>query len=160
MKPTIPYPPALATTLLAALLLLPGCGTLGEPAAVSVLDPGMRIAAQARQLLGTPYRYGGNGPRGFDCSGLVQYTHRLAGISVPRTTRGQLAAARAVSRSQLRVGDLIFFRLSGRRKVSHVGIYVGQRRMIHAPSSGKRVAYASIDQDYWRQHIIKVGRLY
>jgi len=108
--------------------------------------------------MGTPYRYGGSDPReGFDCSGLVQYTHRQAGIAVPRTARAQYNASRPVSRRQLRPGDLVFFRIDGRR-ISHVGIYLGDGRFIHAPSSGQKVTTARLDDPYWRRHYSGAGR--
>lgn len=98
--------------------------------------------------IGRPYRYGGASPgEGFDCSGLVEYVFDRAGLQVPRDTRGQIAAVRRVSRSELRAGDLVFFRL-GRRRL-HVGIVVDGGRMVHAPSSGGRVEIVSLDSPYW-----------
>ncbi len=146
------------------LLALSGCGSapviptgVGRPSAQPTL--GQRIVAEARELLGTPYRYGGATPRGFDCSGLVYYTHRKVGLAVPRSTREQLARARPVSPSRLQLGDLVFFRLSW-RKVSHVGIYAGNNRFIHAPTSGKRVSIASLENDYWEKRLVAAGRFY
>ena len=115
---------------------------------------GLDIAAG---LLGVPYQYGGASPRGFDCSGLVYYSYRKAGIQVPRTTGAQFHYARPVQRSRLRPGDLLFFRLTS-RAVSHVGIYAGNSRFIHAPSRGKRVSYGSLDNPYWQQRIVAAGR--
>ena len=116
--------------------------------------PGVRIAVS---YLGTPYRYGGSNPRGFDCSGLVYYSYRKAGIHVPRTTRDQLSAANRVRMSQLSPGDLLFFKI-GRGDVSHVAIYTGEGRFIHAPSSGKRVSYGSMSNDYWKNRLVAAGR--
>ncbi|MGW2208380.1 NlpC/P60 family protein [Streptomyces sp. NPDC001781] len=98
--------------------------------------------AYAYRKLGSPYVWGATGPDAFDCSGLIQAAYRSAGISLPRTTYAQINAGRRVSRSQLRPGDLVFF-YSG---VSHVGIYVGGGRMIHAPNPSAPVRVASIDQ--------------
>ena len=109
-------------------------------------------------MVGTPYRYGGAGPQGFDCSGLVYYSYRKAGIAVPRGTGEQYRQSRRVKLSRLQPGDLIFFRIS-RDRLSHVGIYAGSGRFIHAPSSGKRVAYASLDNPYWEARVIGAGRL-
>jgi murein DD-endopeptidase len=117
-----------------------------------------RVAAIADDMVGTPYRYGGADPRGFDCSGLVYYVYRQAGAEAPRTTSDQYRQSRRVRLSRLLPGDLLFFRMS-RRKPSHVGIYVGHGRFVHAPSSGKAVDYASLDDDYWREHLIGTGRL-
>jgi cell wall-associated NlpC family hydrolase len=122
-------------------------------------EKGYRIASIAKQQLGRPYRYGGLGRKGFDCSGLVHYAHRAAGVRVPRMTRQQYRAARRVALEDLHPGDLLFFRLSG-FKVSHVGIYTGGGRFVHAPSSGKRVMVSSLGNDYWRKHLVRGGRLY
>ncbi len=113
--------------------------------------------AVATRLLGTPYRYGGSSPRGFDCSGLVQYAYRQAGVPVPRTTTAQRRHATPVTLTRIQPGDLLFFK-HGSRKVSHVGIYTGNGQFIHAPSSGKRVSYASLDNPYWQQRLIDAGR--
>ena len=141
--------------ILLIIALQAGCGSL-PPAHSQASD---RIVYYARSLVGKPYRYGGNTPAGFDCSGFIQYTYRQAGISVPRTTHDQLRLSRNVKRSRLQPGDVIFFRLDG-PKVSHVGIYIGGKRMIHAPSSGKLVSYARLDNGYWERHIVKTGRFY
>ena len=117
-----------------------------------------RVTAIADEMVGAPYRYGGADPRGFDCSGLVYYVYRQAGAEAPRTTTEQYRQSQRVRLSRLLPGDLLFFRMS-RRKPSHVGIYVGHGRFVHAPSSGKAVDYASLDDDYWREHLIGTGRL-
>lgn len=122
-------------------------------------DPGTSIASLANSQLGARYKYGGHSPQGFDCSGLVYYTHSQLGISVPRTAHDQAQRATPVAYKKLRKGDLLFFRIYGKR-ITHVGIYAGNSRFIHAPSSGKRVSYASIDDRYWRRRLVKTGRLY
>ncbi|WP_199779865.1 C40 family peptidase [Streptomyces sp. LaPpAH-108] len=98
--------------------------------------------AYAYRKLGSPYVWGATGPNAFDCSGLIQAAYRSAGISLPRTTYAQINAGRRVSRSQLRPGDLVFF-YSG---VSHVGLYIGNGRMIHAPNPSAPVRIAPISQ--------------
>jgi murein DD-endopeptidase len=123
---------------------------------------GAVIAQQALAQVGTPYRYGGADPRrGFDCSGLVTYVHASEGVSVPRTAAAQFAAARKVAVADLRAGDLVFYRLvPGSREVTHVGIYTGQGRFVHAPQSGKLVGAASLDDAYYRERFAGAGRLY
>lgn len=118
--------------------------------------PGARIAITQ---LGAPYRYGGASPRGFDCSGLVYYAYRQAGIRVPRTTRAQLRNAVQVPRSGMQPGDLVFFKLD-RRPVSHVGIYTGNNRFVHAPSSGKQVTLATMNDPYWQARFVIAGRYF
>ncbi|MGY2077048.1 C40 family peptidase [Blastococcus sp. SYSU DS0828] len=90
---------------------------------------------------GKPYVWAATGPSAFDCSGLTSYAYRAAGISLPRASRNQAATGQSVSRDQLRPGDLVFFY----SPVSHVGIYIGDGQMVHAPTSGDVVKVASID---------------
>ncbi|WP_077801173.1 C40 family peptidase [Streptomyces sp. JHA26] len=116
-----------------------------EGLSVSAQAPNSRAAAAvayAYRKLGSPYVWGASGPDAFDCSGLVQAAYRAAGVSLPRTTYAQIGAGRRVSRSELAPGDLVFF-YSG---ISHVGIYVGNGRMIHAPNPSAPVRVAPVDQ--------------
>ena len=125
-----------------------------------VAEKGYKIAQLAKSLQGSPYRYGGNSPKhGFDCSGLVYYTHEKFGLRVPRTSRQQFNAAKPISRKELLSGDLVFFILD-KREISHVGIYVGGGRFIHAPKSGKKVTSSSLSEPFWRTRIVGSGRLY
>ncbi|WP_166136538.1 C40 family peptidase [Nocardioides ochotonae] len=106
----------------------------------------------ARNQIGDRYRYGATGPDAFDCSGLTSYAFRKAGIKgIPRTSSAQAGWAKRISRSKMRRGDLVFFHNGGR--VYHVGIFTGvkdgKRRIIHAPSTGKRVQAAKIWTDSW-----------
>ena len=109
-------------------------------------------------MVGAPYRWGGSSPQGFDCSGLVYYSYQDAGISVPRTVTEQRKASAPIRLNDARPGDLLFFRI--RWKVSHVGIYTGDGQFVHAPSTGKRVVVASLNNEYYRKHLVSVGRLY
>jgi cell wall-associated NlpC family hydrolase len=108
-------------------------------------------------MIGKPYRYGGSSPRGFDCSGLVQYAYSSAGLKVPRTSRDQYGAATPISLTDAEPGDLLFFRYD--QKISHVAIYLGDERFVHAPSSGKQVSVASLKNPHYQQHFVRVGRL-
>jgi cell wall-associated NlpC family hydrolase len=108
-------------------------------------------------MIGKPYRYGGSSPRGFDCSGLVQYSYSSAGLKVPRTSREQYGAATPISLTDAEPGDLLFFRYD--QKISHVAIYLGDERFVHAPSSGKQVSVASLKNPHYQQHFVRVGRL-
>ena len=120
---------------------------------------GNKIATLAQSQLGAPYRYGGASPQGFDCSGLVYYTHKQFGVTTPRTSQAQFGLAKPVQLNRLASGDVIFFKLN-RQKISHVGIYVGIGRFIHAPTSGKKVAMNYLNDPYWKSRIISGGRLY
>ena len=119
------------------------------------------VIETAQTLLGTPYRYGGNSPKsGFDCSGFIQYTFKKEGISVPRTSREQYKSTFPISRRQLKPGDLVFFRAKYEHYVSHVGLYIGKGRFIHAASSGKQVSINRLDQEYWRRYYYSAGRIF
>lgn len=94
-----------------------------------------RAVAAAKNQIGDPYRYGGTGPGSFDCSGLVQYAWKKAGVKLPRVTNSQFARVRTkISWRNLKPGDLMFFNGLG-----HVGMYVGKGKMIHSPRTGERV---------------------
>ena len=151
--------PRMRRALLPAVLLvaLAAC-TPFQPGGPSG-DPGRAVLDAAESRLGAPYRYGGAGPDAFDCSGLVTYAYRQLGVAVPRTAAQQFAAATPVPRGELRPGDLVFFRLDG-RDVSHVGIYAGDERFVHAPQSGGNVRMARLDDDYFRRRYAGAGRLY
>lgn len=119
------------------------------------------LVAKAHLLLGTPYRYGGNRPStGFDCSGFVQYAHATVGIELPRTSRKQYRMGKQIKKRNLRAGDLVFFRIDTKKTISHVGIYIGNNKFIHAPSSGKRVSIARLDNPYWQQHYDSARRIF
>ncbi|MFG3252265.1 C40 family peptidase [Streptomyces sp. NPDC048172] len=113
-----------------------------KPAKTSVSGRAARAVAFARQALGKPYVWGATGPSGFDCSGLTLAAWKAAGVTLPRTTYTQINAGKRVARSALRPGDLVFFYSSR----SHVGLYIGGGRMIHAPRPGASVRVAPIDQ--------------
>ena len=139
------------------VLALAACGSNPSPDRPTS-SLGERAAAVAVDQVGTRYRYGGDSPQGFDCSGLVHYAYGQAGLNVPRTTGQLWAAAANVDRDDLRTGDLLFFRIDG--KMSHVGMYIGQRRFVHAPQSGRSVSVASLDAPFYRKALLRAGRIY
>jgi cell wall-associated NlpC family hydrolase len=93
-------------------------------------------------MRGTPYVWGGTTPHGFDCSGLMYWAFNKAGVSLPRTSSAQSAVGQPVSRNELRPGDLVFFY----SQVSHVGIYVGDGMVLHAPQSGDVVKISPLSR--------------
>ena len=111
----------------------------------------------AKSTIGVPYKWGGNNPReGFDCSGLMRYVHTNAlGLKIPRTAAQQRDRSRTISYAQLQPGDMLFFKTG--RKTNHVGIYVGNRQFVHAPSGGKRVKISTMDSPYWYKRFVKFG---
>ncbi|MGE8227040.1 MAG: C40 family peptidase [Stenotrophomonas sp.] len=162
----------LPATLL-TLALLTACGH-NPPKRGPAPDPGRNyspvapadpaaaasVLMRALGLVGTPYRYGGNTPEsGFDCSGLVTYVYRdMLALSLPRTSR-ELAAIQGpkIAPDRLTAGDLVFFGNKG--NVFHVGIYVGEGRFVHAPSTGGTVRLDHLDGAYWRDHYTGAKRV-
>jgi len=121
-------------------------------------DPKLsKVVDSARGLLGTPYRFGGTTPKGFDCSGFVRYNAQKAGASLPRTAREQYSATKAVDKGELKPGDLVFFNTRG-RGIGHVGIYVGDNKFIHAPNRRKDVQVTSLNNKYYKQRYVRGGR--
>ncbi|WP_355660697.1 C40 family peptidase [Halomonas salifodinae] len=143
-------------TLLLGLTLLGGCAGRDlalrddAPRGEALSLERALILSSARQALGTPYRFGGNTPRGLDCSGLVELSYRAAGIPVPRTADDQYRQLPAVR--EARPGDLLFF--GDRRKATHVGIYVGNGQMIHAPGRGRAVTQVPLEIAYWQERFL------
>jgi cell wall-associated NlpC family hydrolase len=143
--------------LLGAGLVTAGCAHEPSETRTPPVLAGGQAAATALTLVGTPYRYGGEDLKGVDCSGLVYYSYKRAGVRVPRTT-GELKRAATPVR-KMRKGDLVFFKQYGRR-YSHVGIYIGDDKFVHAPSTGKRVRTDSLLSPYWAQHFLDARRFY
>ena len=120
-----------------------------------------RAAIIAKKQLKIPYRWGGTSPKkGFDCSGLIQYSFKKANISLPRTAASQYKQTKRISLAQMQTGDLIFFHTRRRKqvRVNHVGIYLGKDQFIHAPRRGKTVTIAKLNK-YWKRKVVGVGRI-
>lgn len=123
----------------------------------SLLGAKNAAISSAKEQLGVRYLFGGTDPkRGFDCSGLIQYVYKHAGIETPRNTAGMYEHFRKTTTPE--PGDIIFFIING-RSVSHAGIYLGGNKMIHAPSSGKRVEITRIDTPYWQKRFHGFGKI-
>ena len=147
-----------AAPAMAAPLTIPGVGTFeipdipglpplnipGAPAPAAPLAPQVTPAAKAVQAaeskIGAPYVYGASGPDSFDCSGLIQWAYKQAGVSLPRTSYDQAAAGTPVSRDSLAPGDVVSF-YDG----SHSGMYIGNGNVVHASTSGVPVKVAPVD---------------
>jgi cell wall-associated NlpC family hydrolase len=145
--------------MICGLVGLAGCAVAPPVERVQVgAAEASRAAEQAAKMVGRPYRFGGASPAaGFDCSGLVYFSFRQVGIRLPRSTEDQLRASSPVAASELRHGDLLFFDQEG-KKNSHVGIYLGGGRFVHAPSSGKYVRTDELRSAYWSRHLSETRR--
>lgn len=127
----------------------------GDPSA----ELRQRLVDTARRFLGTPYRWGGESAKvGFDCSGLTMTVYRLNGLELPRNSRSQFRAGTPVDRSAIRMGDLVFFATGRGPRVSHVGIYSGRGRFIHAPGTGKRIRVESLSGGYYADRYVGARR--
>jgi cell wall-associated NlpC family hydrolase len=158
--------------LLTAATLLAACSTSRpRPAPAPTIrypTPAQRglarpndILFRAIGLVGTPYHWGGNTPEsGFDCSGLIDYVFReVAGVTLPRIVQDIYAVdLDSVPRDHLQSGDLVFFQTFG-AGASHIGIYVGQDRFVHAPNEGGTVRLDFLSNPYWTKHYVGARRV-
>ena len=119
------------------------------------------IVSTAHTFIGVPYRWGGASQRnGFDCSGLTMVVYRLNGLKLPHSSSKQFRLGRHIKRIRLAKGDLVFFATSGGRRVSHVGIYAGRGRFIHAPGRGKTIRVDSLSNNYYSRRYLGARRYY
>ena len=136
----------LLALMAASTVLAPSAEAGTPPAAVRAF--GVRATTVAANYAGTPYRWGGTTPRGFDCSGYTQYVYKKLGIKIPRTSQAQYNSSRKVGK-HVHPGDLIFFFRAGTRTVYHVGIYAGNDRIWHSPRPGSDVRKAKLWTTQW-----------
>jgi cell wall-associated NlpC family hydrolase len=143
------------------LVVLAGCATVSETKppeprptrAEAPNERGRRIVDVAMRFRGTPYRWGGTVPSGFDCSGFVRYVYSQVGVSLPHNAARQYEHGTPVPRERLEPGDLVFF--DGLR---HNGIYIGEGRFIHSRQTGKRVGIGDLDEDWYRTRWVGARR--
>jgi peptidoglycan endopeptidase LytE len=150
----------------APVVVKPGAGTpAGAPAPTpsavpptpSVTSP-TPLVATALALRGTPYRYGGSDPSGFDCSGLVQWVFRHHGVNLPRETQDQFRSGEMIDADDLQPGDLVFFETEG-SGASHVGIALDGESFVHAPNSRGVVRVERLAVDYWSKRYLGARRV-
>jgi cell wall-associated NlpC family hydrolase len=140
---------AVALAVGAGVVLTPLSAMASAPAPTAASAAPAAASTHAAQVAmntalaqrGKPYAWGGSGPSSFDCSGLTHFAFKAAGITLPRTSKAQSTVGAAVAKANLRPGDLVFFY----RPVSHVGIYIGNGRIVHAPTSGDVVKVTKVD---------------
>ena len=134
-------------------------GNINHDTGVSSNSKVEKVINIAKQQLGKPYGWGAEGPNSFDCSGLVYYSYKNgAGITLPRASKSQASAGRYVSKSNLKAGDLVFFNTNG-KGISHVGIYIGDGKMIHSTKPGDVVKTTSINSSYYKNRFVTARRI-
>jgi len=130
----------------------------GSPSTPPLPSVSAQAVTHALALIGSPYRYGGTGASGIDCSGLVRYSYQLVGITLPRATGEQRAATRRLPPAEaLRAGDLVFF--SRGKTALHVGIFAGDGRFVHAATRGGGVRLETLAAPHWRQRFLEARRV-
>lgn len=134
-----------------------GVDVINATVSESVNTIGAKLVAEAKKHLGKKYVWGATGPNTFDCSGLTQYCHKKLGISIPRTSLAQSNSGKSVSKSNLQMGDLIFWKTTS-AKVGHVGMYVGNGQFIHAPNSRSVVKIDSLNNSYYSNRYVNARR--
>ena len=132
---------------------------VGPTAVYDTVELRKRIVKTAMNFIGVSYKWGGeSSDEGFDCSGLTMTVYQLNGLDLPRTSRQQWKAGTAVARNDLLRGDLVFFATAGGRRVSHVGIYTGENKFIHAPGKSKTIRLTSLSKSYYRSRFVGARR--
>ena len=140
----------------------PPAALADKPALPKTTEAANEVLIQAMGLVGVKYIWGGEDPnKGFDCSGLIQHVFSEAiDVNLPRTSQAMSAMnVPVVHRDKLNSGDLLFFATSGGKRVTHVAIYVGDNRFIHAPRAGKNVSMSRLDNVYWNKHFVSAKRV-
>lgn len=136
---------------------LKGSGSTGT--STSGTASGQQILDTAKKYLGTPYKWAGADPSGFDCSGFVYYVLKTLGYNPYRTPADQYRMGTYVARGDLQVGDIVFFQNTYKAGISHVGIYAGNGQFIHSPNSRSVVSFADLDSSYWTSHYYGARRV-
>ena len=144
----------------AAPVTAPNSQDAATASSVGITDLRKALIAMAMKLRDTRYVRGGRNPStGFDCSGFVRYVFAHAvGMQLPNNSASQFLAGLKVKRADMQPGDLVFFRTHGKRRISHVGIYISDGRFIHSPSAGKSVEISSLSESYWAKRFAGAKR--
>jgi cell wall-associated NlpC family hydrolase len=145
---------------LACVFVLAGATTVFAASSdEAALDPGALVANVARGQVGARYRWGGTSPAGFDCTGFVKWVYSQVGVDLPRNEAGQLASGERVGADELQPGDLLVFANTYRRGLSHVGIYLGDSRFVHAVNERHGVTVSNLWDGYWSPRFVAASRV-
>ncbi|KHD85596.1 C40 family peptidase [Bacillus ginsengihumi] len=141
------------------IILLISVGSLLPTNPVEAAYSPTKVVNTAKHYIGTPYRWGGTTPKGFDCSGFVGYTFKKVGKNLPRTAAAMYKKGKHISKSKLKTGDLVFFHTSSsyKKTASHVAIYIGHNKVIHSVSQGVKID--SLNNVYWKKKYIGARRI-
>jgi cell wall-associated NlpC family hydrolase len=135
------------------------CTALSGPSvAAAAPDPGSQVADLAQQYVGSAYRWGGSSPAGFDCTGFVMWVYSQFGVALPHNEAGQLASGPRIGAADLQPGDVLVFANTYRRGLSHVGIYVGDGRFVHAIDERHGVQLSDLWDGYWMPRFVGASR--
>ena len=129
-----------------------------DSAPLPAADPGVQLADLAQQSVGSPYRWGGTSPAGFDCTGFVMWVYSQFGVDLPHNVAGQFASGPSVAAEDLAPGDVLVFANTYTRGLSHVGIYIGDGQFVHAADERHGVTVSSLWDSYWAQHFVGASR--
>jgi cell wall-associated NlpC family hydrolase len=144
------------TLFVAAVCTLLSCTAM--PAFAAQDDPGTQVADFAQQYVGARYVWGGTGPSGFDCTGFVKFVYSQFGVDLPHNEAGQLASGAPVGADALEPGDVLVFANTYRAGLSHVGIYVGDGRFVHAVDEAHGVMVSNLWDGYWSPRFVGASR--
>ena len=153
-----PTPEVATYTIMGPSAKIEAVRVLSDSDDISQMSMTDRLILFAKKMLHLPYRFGGNGPMGIDCSGYVQKVYSFAGIELPRSAREQFRVGETIDREELSIGDLVFFRTYASFP-SHVGIYLGNNLFIHASSKSKKVTIDSLEAPYYFRRFIGAKRV-
>jgi cell wall-associated NlpC family hydrolase len=141
----------------AAAVLLSGA-SVAVAAPDAAPDPGSQVADLAQQYVGSPYRWGGASPAGFDCSGFVMWVYSQFGVALPHNESGQLNSGPRIGPEDLQPGDVLVFANTYRAGLSHTGIYVGDGRFVHAADERHGVIVSNLWDSYWAPRLVGASR--
>ena len=129
-----------------------------DAAPAPVTSPGVAVADLAEEYVGSPYRWGGTSPAGFDCTGFVMWVYSQFGVGLPHNEAGQLASGTPVDAGDLQPGDVLVFANTYRRGLSHTGIYVGNGQFVHAADERHGVVVSDLWDSYWASRFVGASR--